>query len=987
MANRPDPSRLIVASSRAPHLSVVLETVHNNVKVVQYKYETCTLDDILVEISKTLGRSRVETVALLMHCSETEIFICFTGGKVLSLESVKADVSIREFLNHLVGGNMNLSSPNCRLDFLNASPSVNVNGGLMTHQLEMLLNLPVGMSKDLFGVNVELTRMRSDPESDVTVGELYFNVKKLREKLQVENSDAGERRLEGYEKIRTVGKGAFGTAVLYHKVADGTLIVIKEVNMIDLTASERQMALNEVQVLSSLDHPNIISYFGSFERDGVLMIKMEYADGGTLAQMLSRRARRLDEREIIMLFRQIVAAIRYMHDHNILHRDLKTANVFLNKDNTIKVGDFGISKIMTTRAQAQTVLGTPYYISPEMCEGKQYDQKSDIWALGCILYEMACLQKTFEGSNLPALVNKIMKGHFQPVPGGYSPGFRQLIHDLLQRDPAFRPTAAEILDSRLLLLLDSLKEGGGRDWFLDHDGSVPNLKASCNRSVLYDLKSYESAIALTPIQLPPRSKVTEVAVSSTHIIVLTSEMLVYSWGEGKRGQLGHGDTEPWRQHPGSVEALKGKSINRIGAGDGYSVFVSDSGMVMTCGDGTFGCLGHGDWNNSTRPRLIEKLLSVDVVVVGCGPHHVAVLSRDGEMYAWGRGDGGRLGLGHEEDCCSPVKVTLPNDCVLRTLRCGGDGTAVLTTDGVMMTCGRNSFNKLGLSDSNPGFFSFNFKGEVEKALTLNRVKGISYKVADISLGSTHTAVLTESGHVITFGRNAEGQLGRGHRRSASSGPMMVKSMADKCVTMVQCGPTYTVVGSIENTVYFWGTRYSSFNYQDLMGNPKMNLEMSGGWSHSKSTNKFHDHLLYGSQTGSQYTSILIESALHSNHLTEILLEPQEILALYASATQIEKGETVCLAGLYPMRYSLLVLVDTTVPLAHLQPQPTSVHHSNRTRDGNRGSSGSEEDSAEEESAQGTDFDSLGPVPEWIKAELAQSEAMWTGFSEAHSSAR
>lgn len=128
---------------------------------------------------------------------------------------------------------------------------------------------------------------------------------------------------------------------------------------------------------------------------------------------------------------------------------------------------------------------------------------------------MACLQKTFEGSNLPALVNKIMKvwafcdgnlcwlvdckfvyggqiitrsvisvchqGHFQPVPGGYSPGFRQLIHDLLQRDPAFRPTAAEILDSRLLLLLDSLKEGGGRDWFLDHDGSVPNLKASCNR--------------------------------------------------------------------------------------------------------------------------------------------------------------------------------------------------------------------------------------------------------------------------------------------------------------------------------------------------------------------------------------------------------------------------------------------------------------------------------------------------------------------------
>lgn len=464
---------------------------------------------------------------------------------------------------------------------------------------------------------------------------------------------------------------------------------------------------------------------------------------------------------------------------------------------------------------------------------------------------------------------------------------------------------------------------------------------------------------------------------------------MYSWGEGKKGQLGHGDTEPWRQHPEIVEGLKGKSINRVGAGDAYSVFVSDSGMMMTCGDGTFGCLGHGDWNNSIRPHLIEKLLSVDVVVIGCGPHHVAVLSQDGEMYTWGRGDGGRLGLGHEEDCCSPMKVTLPSDCVVHTLRCGGDGTAVITTDGTLMTCGRNSFNKLGLADGNRGFFSLNFKVEVEKVLTLSKVKGIGYKVADVSLGPTHTAVLTTSGHVVTFGRNAEGQLGRGHLRSTSSGPLIVKSMADKVATMVQCGLTYTVVGSIQNAVYFWGTRYGPFSCQDSVGNPVMNPDLSGGWSHSKSMKKFQDQLLYGSQTGSQYTSILNVSDLQSSLLTEILLEPQEILALYASPTQIAKEETVCLAGLYPLRYSVLVLVDTTVPLARLYPQPSLVEQSKGKEAEDYRRSSSEGDSAEEEqeSVQGTDFDSLGPVPEWIKAELAQSEAVWTGFSVPQSTAR
>ena len=115
--------------------------------------------------------------------------------------------------------------------------------------------------------------------------------------------------------------------------------------MLDLSATERQMALNEVRVLATLDHPNIVTYYDSFERDGVLMIEMEYADGGNLAESLAKKTVRMEEKDIVNIFSQIVSAIRHMHDNNVLHRDLKTANIFLTKENMVKVGDFGISKV------------------------------------------------------------------------------------------------------------------------------------------------------------------------------------------------------------------------------------------------------------------------------------------------------------------------------------------------------------------------------------------------------------------------------------------------------------------------------------------------------------------------------------------------------------------------------------------------------------------------------------------------------------------
>ena len=168
----------------------------------------------------------------------------------------------------------------------------------------------------------------------------YFNFASFSSFYHILKSfnDLNDIFLYSYEKIRVVGKGAFGNAVLYRRKDDALMCIIKEINMLDLNASDRQMALNEVKVLAKMDHPNIVAYHDSFEKDGILMIEMEYADGGNLAEFLAKQTVRLEEKDVLDILYQMVSAIRYMHAHHVLHRDLKTANIFLTKEGTVKIG-------------------------------------------------------------------------------------------------------------------------------------------------------------------------------------------------------------------------------------------------------------------------------------------------------------------------------------------------------------------------------------------------------------------------------------------------------------------------------------------------------------------------------------------------------------------------------------------------------------------------------------------------------------------------
>mmetsp|Transcript_2490 Transcript_2490/g.3617 ORF Transcript_2490/g.3617 Transcript_2490/m.3617 type:complete len:678 (-) Transcript_2490:35-2068(-) len=251
--------------------------------------------------------------------------------------------------------------------------------------------------------------------------------------------------IRGYKEIKEIGVGNYGRAILVKK--NNLEYVIKRIETSDLTDDEKSGAMGEVDVLQMLDHPNIVKIFESFEAEGALHIVMEYADEGDLGTLLRNRKDLLDEDMISLYFIQIVLALKHVHERSILHRDLKTQNIFVTSKSTIKLGDFGIAKVLTSKtAFAKTMIGTPYYLSPELCEDQPYDQKSDVWALGCVLYELTTLKHAFDGKSLPALILKILRGKYPPIPDVYSDELSSLIDDMLQIDPKNRPSLDEVLN-------------------------------------------------------------------------------------------------------------------------------------------------------------------------------------------------------------------------------------------------------------------------------------------------------------------------------------------------------------------------------------------------------------------------------------------------------------------------------------------------------------------------------------------------------------
>jgi len=169
--------------------------------------------------------------------------------------------------------------------------------------------------------------------------------------------------------------------------------------------------------------------------------------GGDLAAKIrAQNGKHFAEAQILDWFTQICLGLKHVHDRKILHRDLKSQNIFLTKTNLVKLGDFGIAKVLSgTQELAMTVIGTPYYLSPELIDGKPYNFKSDIWALGVLLYELCTLHHPFDANGFPMLARKIVKGRYTPLPATFSKDLRDLVHSLLSVNPQDRPSINAIL--------------------------------------------------------------------------------------------------------------------------------------------------------------------------------------------------------------------------------------------------------------------------------------------------------------------------------------------------------------------------------------------------------------------------------------------------------------------------------------------------------------------------------------------------------------
>lgn len=317
--------------------------------------------------------------------------------------------------------------------------------------------------------------------------------------------------LNGYIIEKRIGSGSYGSVYLVRNKQSNEVYAMKKICVSNIKTKEREYLISEILIQKANKCEYIIKLIDVFFENNNIYIVSEYAENGDLDKFIinfKKKRKNINNRTIAKLTLQLASALKYLHRNNIIHRDIKTSNVFLDKNYNIKLGDLGIAKIMGNRHLANTYIGTPYYMAPELYKGEQYDTKCDIWSLGCILYELITLNKPFEGRNIMDLANKIKYNNIDyRYIYKHKSEYSNMLNQMLQKNPNKRCDISFVYDNKFLGTLT-----GDNDYLIENClvktnknfGILPKINMFSNWK--YVIKEINERVADTIKLLSPRNK-------------------------------------------------------------------------------------------------------------------------------------------------------------------------------------------------------------------------------------------------------------------------------------------------------------------------------------------------------------------------------------------------------------------------------------------------------------------------------------------------
>ncbi|GIL66257.1 hypothetical protein Vafri_19869 [Volvox africanus] len=270
------------------------------------------------------------------------------------------------------------------------------------------------------------------------------------------HSQAHRRTIRNWEIQEVVGSGSFAIVWRARHVTSGALAAVKEILSDRLNKKLHESLESEIAVLQRLKHANIVGLLDLHKEPGKIFLVLEYCAGGDLAQHLRQRGP-VSEASCRYLLRQLAEGLKVLRQHNVIHRDLKPQNLLLSDTGpspTLKIADFGFARSLQPAGLAETLCGSPLYMAPEVLQLHRYDAKADLWSVGTILFELLTGKPPFNGVNHLQLIQNIERGDAvlpEHVARSLSPGCRQLLHQLLRRNPVERISFDELFVHPFLL--------------------------------------------------------------------------------------------------------------------------------------------------------------------------------------------------------------------------------------------------------------------------------------------------------------------------------------------------------------------------------------------------------------------------------------------------------------------------------------------------------------------------------------------------------